>query len=106
MQEAIQFEREGSTLTAKLCCELDHHRARGLREEVDHRLCVEKPSLLILDFSAVPFMDSSGVAFILGRAKTARALGSVVRLVGLSRELSRLAGLWGAEAYRNLTIQK
>ena len=59
MQEAIQFEREGSTLTAKLCCELDHHRARGLREEVDHRLFVEKPSLLILDFSAVPFTTLS-----------------------------------------------
>ena len=106
MQEAIHFEKNGTALTARLCCELDHHRAKGLREEVDHRLFLDKPSVLILDFSAVPFMDSSGVAFILGRAKTARALGTVVRLVGLSPELSRLTGLWGADVYRNLTIQK
>ena len=104
--QAIRFEREGATLTARLSCELDHHCARGLREEVDHRLFVEKPSILVLDFSAVPFMDSSGVAFILGRAKTARAIGATVHLIGLSRELSRLASLWSADAYRNLTIQK
>ena len=106
MQEEIIFEREGTTLRVILMCELDHHHARHLRERVDHRLFLEKPEVLLLDFSRVPFMDSSGVAFILGRAKCARALGTLVSLTGLSRELTRLTGLWGAEAYSNITIKK
>ena len=107
MQENISFEKRGEdTLRALLCCEIDHHTAKGLRERIDEKLFEEKPALLILDFHGVKFMDSSGLGLIIGRAEVAAAMGASVRLVGLSSSLMNLLRLSGLERIRNLTVGK
>ena len=69
-------------LTAVLSGEIDHHSAREIREEIDETASRVKPKKLILDFSAVEFMDSSGVGLIMGRCKLMRLWGGTVEKIG------------------------
>ena len=105
MQKEVKIVKEENTLCCILACEIDHHHAKILRESVDHALFVEKPRVLILDFSAVPFMDSSGIAFVLGRASSARTLGAKLTLRGLGKENRRLLSLSEIEKQPNITIE-
>ena len=45
--------------------EMDHHGARNALKEVERAIDAALPQTLILDFSGVTFMDSSGIALIL-----------------------------------------
>lgn len=59
--------------------ELDHHGARGVLKQME--TCIEEtlPLVMILDFSGVTFMDSSGIAVVLRGWQRMRELdGSVV----------------------------
>lgn len=83
-------------ITALLSGELDHHTAAGAREIIDARLEKYTPSLCILDFSGVSFMDSSGIGLILGRQRVAQVYGGRVKVKNPSRyaeKIIRLAGL-------------
>ncbi|MBR2612043.1 MAG: STAS domain-containing protein [Clostridia bacterium] len=105
MHQEVKIVRGENTLECILSCEIDHHHAKTLRERVDHALFADKPRVLILDFSAVPFMDSSGIAFVLGRASSARTLGAELHLRGLGRENRRLLALSEIEKQPNITIE-
>ena len=48
-----------------------------------------------LDFSEVPFMDSSGIGLILGRVRMAALWNGRVAVTGLSPQLRRMAELSG-----------
>ena len=50
---------------------------------------------LILDFSSVSFMDSSGIGMIIGRYKTMKARGGRVSAVGLHPPVDRLFRMAG-----------
>ena len=103
-REEVGFSTDGGSLRAEIFCEIDHHVARRVREKIDERLFLYRPTLLILDFSAVRFMDSSGIALIFGRVESARGVGATVRIEGMSPELSRLLRLSGAERVRGLYV--
>ena len=66
MQDVI-FSENGSTLTATPTCEIDHHTAKFIREKIDKALFRTRAEILVLDFSEVRFMDSSGIGLIMGR---------------------------------------
>lgn len=104
MEREISFSREGDILSAYLREEIDHHAARRIREAIDGEIFKSSPSELILDFSGVSFMDSSGIALIIGRAEIARALGCEVRIKSASERIKRLIRLSGIEKINNITI--
>ena len=87
---------ENNTLTVYLTGEVDHHSARAMRERADTELVKRRPETLVLDFSGVSFMDSSGVGLVMGRYKTAAALGCGVQVRGLKprdRRIMEFSGL-------------
>ncbi len=102
--EYVVFKEQQNSLIAKISEEIDHHTAARMREAIDSRIFYLRPEQLILDFSAVRFMDSSGLALILGRAEVASAVGASVRLIGLSSQLLKLVRLAGLERIRNITV--
>lgn len=106
MREDVTFSSSRGALTASLKCEIDHHTARRMREKIDGELFLCKPNVLILDFSAVRFMDSSGIGLILGRTERAVAVGATVRLTGLSDTLYKLIRLSGLERVKNLSVTR
>lgn len=104
MQNELVFKEEGRFLVALLDCEIDHHTAKRLRERIDERLFLLKPTALIIDFSAVRFMDSSGIGLILGRSEKAATFGASVRIRGLSPTLTKLLRISGIDKVENITI--
>ena len=105
MQNGLKFSVGSGELVAHLSGEIDHHVAKGVREEIDARLFAARPGVLILDFSAVRFMDSSGIALIMGRAEISGEMGCRVKITGLSRGLLKLVMLSGIPKIKNLTIE-
>ena len=105
-KEIVSFQARASTLTAKICCEIDHHTCRVMRDKIDIELFEKRPEVLILDFSRVLFMDSSGLGLILGRVEKASALGARVEVRGLSDSLYKLIRLSGIERVKNLSVKK
>ena len=103
-KEIISFARVNRTLSARINCEIDHHTAGRLRSRIDKEMFITRPEVLCLDFAPVRFMDSSGIALILGRVETAAAIGARVHLEGLSLSLFKLIRLSGIEKIRNLTV--
>ena len=67
----LQTTKQGDALTVYLTGEIDHCVAEGLRNEIEMLIVAHDPHRLILDFSQVSFMDSSGIGMIIGRYKTA-----------------------------------
>mgnify|MGYP002518870261 FL=1 len=59
---ARENERE---LLLELSGDIDHHGARNALKEVEMAIDAALPRILILDFSGVTFMDSSGIALLL-----------------------------------------
>lgn len=94
----VQLQQNETTLTARLSGEIDHHWASVLREKIDEQIQATKPAVTLLDFSAVTFMDSSGVGLILGRYKLARELGGTVVVQHVPKELRRMLALAGIDS--------
>lgn len=63
----LKYEQRSRTLSVTLPAEIDHHSAKPIREEADTWIARMKPKTVVLDFSGVRFMDSSGIGLILGR---------------------------------------
>ncbi len=87
----------GSMLTVRIRGEIDHHTAASIRREVDARLFERKPKKLILDLSAVSFMDSSGLGLIMGRLSLVRELGGDLVVWNPGREIRAILSLAGME---------
>ena len=104
MNENLSLTYEGDVLYASLLCEVDHHKAKPLREAIDRAVFTYRPRVLRLDFSAVRFMDSSGVALILGRSALGEDLGFSVVLSGLAPMAEKLLRLSGIDGRKNITM--
>ena len=105
MKEAT-ITRSGDVLQVRLTCEIDHHTAKTIREEVDRELRSLKPRLLSMDFSEVRFMDSSGIGLILGRVNTAEEIGAKIEIRSLSEPLQKLVRMSGIEKLKSITVVK
>ena len=103
--DVILSERNGR-LTAAVKCEVDHYSAKRIRERIDPAIFRYKPEVLIMDFSEVRFMDSSGIGLIIGRTEIAAAVGATVRLSGLSEGLMKLVRLSGLEKISGLVVTR
>ena len=79
----IKLIDNDSVLTAYLSGELDHHHVSELRCRLDLGLDRFTPQTLVLDFSAVTFMDSSAIGLALGRYHILKRSGGSVVLRGL-----------------------
>ena len=61
----VSAKYEGQQLEFQLSGELDHHGAKGLLDCLEREIERTVPMSLVLDFSGVTFMDSSGIAVVL-----------------------------------------
>lgn len=103
-KEALTIKDEGSALRAILPSDIDHHGAKFIRERIDASLSENMPRRLILDFSRVTFMDSSGIGLIIGRCQAAKKYAASVELVGVSNDIMRLIRICGVEKIKDLYI--
>ena len=84
-------------LTAKITGEIDHHSARWLRADIDTAIQDKSPNRLIIDFSGVNFMDSSGVGLVMGRYKNMKERGGRVELKNMPDYIEKVMTLAGMD---------
>lgn len=95
----VKILTKGSNVIAYIEGEIDHHNAPALRERIDSAIEKSRPKLLSLDFSAVSFMDSSGVGLVMGRYKNTARYGGEVEVLNLSRSAERIMKLSALEDF-------
>ena len=98
-RERAEFlcDTAGSILSVRIRGEIDHHTAAGIRQGIDRVLFERRPKRLILDLSAVSFMDSSGLGLIMGRFSVMKELGGEMTVWNPSRETRSILTLAGME---------
>ena len=94
---AVEISLSGEVITARLSGEIDHHTAVGLRNQIDNSIELNMPSLVILDFERVSFMDSSGIGLIMGRFKNLSKRGASLNISGVNPRLHKMMRLSGIE---------
>jgi stage II sporulation protein AA (anti-sigma F factor antagonist) len=105
MKEAKIFA-DGKEVRVAISCEIDHHSAKTVRAAADEAIERYRPTLLVLDFSEVRFMDSSGIGLILGRVMAAERVGAAVELRGLFGDILRIVRMSGIEKLKCLKIKE
>ncbi len=84
------------TVLASIKGDIDHHTAKSIRSDIDRTISDCDPKLLILDFSEVTFMDSSGIGLVMGRYKLMTERGGEVIIsepAGYIRKVFQLSGI-------------
>jgi stage II sporulation protein AA (anti-sigma F factor antagonist) len=86
-------------IIAQLSGVIDHHTARKARDEIDSEFYRSRAKQVILDFSGVEFMDSSGLGLILGRYTKITDMGGRLTLRGLSDNIMKIISLAGVDKF-------
>jgi len=89
------FDVKEDVLIVRLAGELDHHEAELLRNEWKNRMYKSSIKHVILNLSAVTFMDSSGLGVILGRYKEVLQIGGEMVVCSLTPPVERLFDMSG-----------
>ena len=93
----IKFSKKEDKLIVLLKGELDHHSAEEVRSKLDDFIEKEKLNFMIMDFSKVSFMDSSGIGVVIGRYKKLiqrQGTLSVINVNGNVKRVFELSGLF------------
>ena len=91
----LRWKQSSDLLTIYLRGEIDHCAAEKMRMEMENLIRKTKDRPMILDFSEVTFMDSSGVGMLIGRYKTKMALGGKMYASGMHATIERLYRMAG-----------
>ncbi len=86
---------EQKQLTFNLDGELDHHAAKNAMRYIGREIDINLPSACTLNMSGVGFMDSSGIALILGTYKRMRELGGTLSVENLQNQAKRVLSAAG-----------
>lgn len=99
-----EFLHDKSKLTVFLYGEIDHHGARQVRTHIDSQILKLMPRIVVMDFSHVTFMDSSGVGLVLARYKFCSDCGATLYVEGVDRHTGRILSLAGIKTIQNTNL--
>lgn len=91
----VDFNVTENILIACIKGDVDHHSAALLRNTIDSSMKAFRCSNLILDFSEVEFMDSSGIGVALGRYKKLAKSGGALCISGCSGYIEKVLNMAG-----------
>ncbi len=103
---AVQINVKGEVVTAYLSGELDHHSAAAFRSEIDTAVELNMPALLVLDFTGINFMDSSGIGLVMGRYRNLSRRGAKLHISGASSQIYKVMKLAGIERLATMDVCK
>ena len=99
---SVKINVTGEVVTAYLSGELDHHTAKEMREAIDNAVELNMPTLLILDFKDVNFMDSSGIGLVMGRFRNLAKTGAELHITQTPPQIFKMLKLAGIERLAKL----
>ena len=98
----VKITVSGEVVTAFLDGEIDHHTASVIRNEIDAAVEKNMPTLLVLDFRDVSFMDSSGIGLVMGRYRNLIKTGAELHIIGAPPNIYKMLKLAGIERLAKL----
>ena len=100
MKEAdVYSELCNEELMIRISGEIDHHSAGKIREIIDRDVFFYRAPRVILDLSAIDFMDSSGLGLILGRYTKIKDMGSVLIIKDPTQVIMKILKLSGVDRF-------
>lgn len=93
----MSIHKGDDTVIIKLSGELDHHMTSGIRNQADEAIKSRSPSTVILDFSDITFMDSSGIGLVMGRYRLLQNTGGKIVIRGASSSIMSVMKMAGLE---------
>ncbi len=103
---SVDIKIAPETVTAYLVGELDHHNISKIRKEIDYTIERSNPLEVVLDFTGVTFMDSSGIGLIMGRYKLAGELGAKVVVTGVTPSTAKVMKIAGLEQLVKIKVSQ
>ncbi len=102
----LRFQHKYKTLIVGISGELDHHSSEAIRIKIDNKIDELGIMNLIIDFSDVNFMDSSGIGVIIGRYRRIAEFGGELLIVNLKPQIRKVFELGGLfkiiKEYKNI----
>lgn len=87
---------ENGQLTIALSGEIDHHKAKLYMQAISSKIEAYIPKICVLDFQDVAFVDSSGIAVVIGALRNMNRIGGKLMLCGLADQplkVFRMSGI-------------
>ena len=99
LKSEITSSENEDCLTVVLSGTLDHHAARGAREQIDAQIAETGCRRLVLDLAEVDFMDSAGIGLILGRLGRMNDVGGELVIRRAGQSIMKLITMAGIDRY-------
>ena len=93
----VTWERRGGALFVSLAGELDHHAARETLALVGRAVDENLPLKCVLDMKGLQFMDSSGIAVVLGINRRLREIGGELSVTRVPAQAARVLSMAGVQ---------
>ena len=97
----VKLSYTDETLYANISGEIDHHSARIIREAIDASLLAYSPEALVMDVSAISFMDSAGLGLVMGRYSKASEAGIAFTVTGVNPRIEKMFDMAGLDRIIN-----
>ena len=91
----LNFDIKDNILIVTLRGELDHNSAEELRVKVDNMIDSSSVQNIILNFSGVSFMASSGIGAVIGRYKKIKLREGNLVVTNVSKNVSKIFEMSG-----------
>ena len=95
----LTYSLDDFQLKVKLTGELDHHSAKKIIDGLGRIVDLYLPNELILDLSATTFMDSSGIAVLLGAYRRMTASDGSIRVIGIQPQPMKVLSAAGLSRF-------
>ena len=103
----VTLKFKNGTLTAYIKGDIDHHTVPEIRDTIDDAfVSAENTETLVLDFSNVTFMDSSGVGLVMGRYRLVSGKGKKLKVDNLSKRDYMIMKMSGIEKLAEINQRK
>ena len=100
---SVEFEINNSQLKIFISGEIAHHSAFQLKDVIDAQILKHSPSVAIMNFEKVTFMDSSGVGLILARYKFCQNCGTSLYVQSIGLQTQKILSLAGIKTIKEIT---
>ncbi len=94
----VDFKQDNNLLTVYLIGEIDHHGALTVNSTIDNMILKTMPKVVVLNFSQVTFMDSSGIGLTLARLNFCNGVGASLYVCSMDKPTSKILALAGIKS--------
>lgn len=103
----VTIKKKNDDLIMFIKGDIDHHTVPEIRDTIDDAfVAIENVGTLVLDFSEVTFMDSSGVGLVMGRYRLVSGAGKKLRVDNLSKRDYTIMKMSGIEKLAEINMKK